>query len=42
MVLRFEITWQKEDALIVAGKSVDDIYFRFRLYYTWGRLKIVY
>jgi hypothetical protein len=42
MVIRFEVTWQKENTFIITDKSIDDIYLRFRLYYTWGTLKIVY
>jgi len=41
-VLRFETTWQKESRFFASGQSVDTIYFRFRLYYSWGALKIVY
>lgn len=42
MVVRMEVTWQKEGRFFVSDQSVDTIYFRFRLFYTWGKLKIVY
>jgi hypothetical protein len=42
IVLRFEITWQKQNGFIIQNESVNTIYFRLRLYYTWGELNIVY
>lgn len=42
MVLRFEATWQQEGLFFDSSKSVDVIYFRFRLFYGLGQLLRVY
>lgn len=42
MVLRFEVTWQQEGLFFVSNKSVDVIYFRFRLFHRLGQLLRIY
>jgi hypothetical protein len=42
ILLRWDVTWQKESLFFVSDKLVDSFYISFRLYYTWGKIKIVY
>ena len=37
--MRFEITWQVESLLFVSDQSVSNIYFRYRLFKSWGDQK---
>ncbi len=37
--MRFELTWQLESLIFASDQSVSNIYFRYRLFKSWGDQK---